>query len=112
MARLIGRGLARQLVYTGEMVNAERALAMGLVNELVEPDALLDRALELAGHIVTSAPLAVSACKKALNRGIELPLEAALDFEAVLFGAMFSTRDMREGTAAFVDKRPARFEGH
>lgn len=111
LARLVGRGLARQLVYTGEMLSAERALSVGLITEVTSPEELMPRAVAIAELIAEKAPLAVAACKKALNRGVELPLEAALDFEAVLFGAMFNTADMREGTQAFTEKRPAQFRG-
>ena len=93
------------------MLSAERALSVGLITEVTSPEELMPRAVAIAELIAEKAPLAVAACKKALNRGVELPLEAALDFEAVLFGAMFNTADMREGTQAFTEKRPAQFRG-
>jgi enoyl-CoA hydratase len=111
LARRIGVARARQLLYTAESVPAERALALGLVNEVTEPDALLPRARAVAELIATRAPLAVAAAKRALTQGADLPLLRALGFEQELFAQAFGTADQKEGMRAFLDKRPPRFSG-
>ena len=105
LARIVGGPMARQLIYTGDRIGAARALEIGLVNEVLPGDELLPRARALAATIASQGPLAVGASKRALNRGGDLPLEVGLEFEATLFGSMFKTEDMREGTAAFLGKR-------
>jgi len=111
LQRLVGRGTARRLIYTAEMVKADEAKSIGLVTEVVAPDALLDRARDVAWLIAQKGPLAVAAAKKAINDGADAELTRALDNEASLFGSMFETEDMREGTTAFVEKRAPNFQG-
>lgn len=111
LQRLVGRAQARRLIYTGEMIKADEAKAMGLVTEVVEPEGLLQRVRDVAWLITQKGPLAVAACKAAINQGADAELGIAIDNEAKLFGSMFATQDMREGTAAFVEKRSPRFEG-
>jgi enoyl-CoA hydratase len=111
LARRIGPGRARELVYTGDVVGAEEALKIGLVNAVTEPAALLPAARTLADKIAGRAPLAVGAAKRALREGADLPLAQALALEAELFGALFATADQKEGMRAFLEKRPAKFEG-
>lgn len=111
LTRLVGRSRAKLLLCTGELVPAERALALGLVDEVVAPDALLTRCRELATLIAQKGPVAVSYCKQAVNAGVEVDLDHALAYEAELFAQTFATADQKEGMQAFVDKRPARFEG-
>ena len=96
---------------TGEMIKAQRALEIGMVTEVVPADQLMTRVQELAQLIASKGPLAVGATKRALNRGFDLSIEAGLDMEAVLFGSMFNTDDMREGMNAFVESRPPNFVG-
>jgi len=112
LPRLVGRGMARQLTYTGEIIKAERAREIGLVNALYPLDELMDAAKKVAHTIASKGPLAVGASKRAINRGSDLSMEAGLDYEATLFGSMFTTQDMREGTQAFIEKRPAEFKGN
>ncbi|MDP6945317.1 MAG: enoyl-CoA hydratase-related protein, partial [Myxococcota bacterium] len=111
LPRLVGRGMARQLTYTGELVKAERAREIGLVNAVYPQAELMAAARKIAETIASKGPLAVGASKRAINRGSDLSMEAGLDYEASLFGALFATDDMREGTAAFLEKRPADFKG-
>ena len=112
LPRMVGRGMARQLTYTGEIIKAERAREIGLVNAVYPLADLMDAAKKVATTIASKGPLAVGASKRALNRGSDLSMEAGLDYEATLFGAMFTTQDMREGTSAFMEKRQADFKGH
>jgi enoyl-CoA hydratase len=111
LARLCGKGAAHELCLSGEMISAEEALRIGLVNHVYEPGELLPAAEALAKKIIANAPLAVKFTMEAIERGGEMPLEEALFLEATLFGLVASTEDMREGTRAFLEKRAARFQG-
>ena len=111
LARLCGKGAAHELCLSGEMISAEEALRIGLVNHVYEPGELLPAAEALAKKIIANAPLAVKFSMEAIERGAEMPLEEGLFLEATLFGLVASTEDMREGTRAFLEKRPARFQG-
>lgn len=111
LARLCGKGAAHELCLTGEMINAEEALRFGLVNHIYEPAELLPAAEALAKKIIANAPLAVKYTIEAIERGSEMPLQEGLFLEATLFGLSCATEDMREGTKAFLEKRPAQFRG-
>jgi enoyl-CoA hydratase len=111
LARLCGKGVAHELILTGEVISAEEALRIGLVNRVVEPAELLPAAEALARKIMANAPLAVKFSIEAIERGYEMPQEQGLFLEATLFGLCCATEDMREGTRAFVEKRPAKFQG-
>ena len=111
LARLCGKGVAHQLILTGEMISAEEALRLGLVNQVVEPAELIPAAEALARKIIANAPLAVKFAMEAIERGTEMPQEEGLLLEATLFGLCCATEDMREGTRAFLEKRPAQFKG-
>jgi enoyl-CoA hydratase len=111
LARLCGKGAAHELCLSGEMISAEEALRIGLVNHVYELGELLPAAEALAKKIIANAPLAVKFTMEAIERGAEMPLEEALFLEATLFGLVASTEDMREGTRAFLEKRAARFQG-
>ena len=111
MARLCGKGMAHELCLTGEMISAEEAQRIGLVNHMYEPAELLPAAEAMAKKIIEKAPLAVKYCMEAIERGVEMPLEEGLFLEATLFGLCCATEDMREGTRAFLEKRPAQFKG-
>jgi len=111
MARLCGKGVAHELCLTGEMITAEEAQRIGLVNHIYEPAELLPVAEAMAKKIIEKAPLAVKYCMEAIERGVEMPQEEGLFLEATLFGLCCGTEDMREGTKAFLEKRPAKFEG-
>lgn len=111
LQRLVGRGRARRLIFTGEMIKADEALTIGLATEVVAPESVVERARDVAWLITQKGPLAVAACKAAINQGADAELGIAIDNEAKLFGSMFATEDMREGTAAFVEKRAPKFQG-
>jgi enoyl-CoA hydratase len=111
LARLCGKGMAHELCLTGEMISAEQALRIGLVNHIHEPAELLPAAEAMAKKIIANAPLAVKFTMEAIERGAEMPLEEGLFLEATLFGVACATDDMREGTKAFLEKRPAAFKG-
>jgi enoyl-CoA hydratase len=111
LPRLCGKGVAHELILTGEMISADEALRVGLVNRVVEPGELLATAEALAKKIVANAPLAVKYALEAVERGMEMPQEEGLYLEATLFGLCCATQDMREGTRAFLEKRSPKFEG-
>jgi enoyl-CoA hydratase/carnithine racemase len=111
LPRLCGKGVAQELILTGEMITADEALRIGLVNRVVELSELLATAEAIAKKIVANAPLAVKYAMEAVERGMEMPQEEGLFLEATLFGLCCATEDMREGTRAFLEKRPAKFEG-
>jgi len=111
LARLCGKGIAHELILTGEMISAEEALRIGLVNRIVEPAELIPTAEAIAKKIIANAPLAVKFSMDAIEQGVEMPQEAGLFLEATLFGLCCATEDMREGTRAFVEKRAAQFKG-
>jgi enoyl-CoA hydratase len=111
LARLCGKGVAHEMILTGEMISAEEALRIGLVNRVVEPAELLPAAEMIARKIVVNAPLAVKYAMEAVERGVEMPQEEGLFLEATLFGLCCATEDMREGTRAFLEKRSPQFKG-
>jgi len=111
LSRLVGKGRALQLVLTGEHITAPQALAIGLVNEVVPPPDLLQEAEALARKIAANAPLAIRFCLEAVHRGMEMTLREGLYLEATLFSLCCTTEDMKEGTRAFLEKRPAKFTG-
>lgn len=111
LLRLVGRSRALGLLLTGEAVSAERALQLGLVDEVVPHDRLMDRAMELAEIIAANPPLAVRGIKEAINRGADLPLETAIDAEIDIFAHLWLTRDHREAIRAFLENREPRFLG-
>src|SRR4029077_18527430 len=110
LARLCGKGVAHELCLTGEIISAEEALRIGLVNHLYEPAELLPAAEAMAKKIIANAPLAVKFTMEAIERGEQMPQEEGLFLEATLFGLCAATEDMREGTRAFLEKRPAQFK--
>jgi enoyl-CoA hydratase len=111
LARLCGKGVAHEVCLTGEMITAEEAHRIGLVNHVYEPAELLSAAEALAKKIMANGPIAVKYTMEAIERGVEMPLEEGLFLEATLFGLSCATEDMREGTKAFLEKRPAAFKG-
>jgi enoyl-CoA hydratase/carnithine racemase len=111
LARLCGKGMAHELCLTGEMISAEEALRIGLVNHTYEPGELIPAAEAMAKKIISNAPLAVKYTMEAIERGVEMAQEEGLFLEATLFGVACATDDMREGTKAFLEKRPAKFVG-
>jgi enoyl-CoA hydratase len=112
LARRVGIARARELLYTGEIIDAAEALRLGLANRVVEPAALMSEARRTAAVIASRAPLAVASAKRALREGADRPLAEAARVETGLFAALFSTHDLREGLRAFLDKDklPPRWE--
>ena len=100
-----------ELLLTGEPIDAERALALGLVNAVVAPEELQDKAFELAEKIASKAPLAVAAIRRAVHTGTDIPIDDALKAERIEFTRVFDTQDAREGVSAFLEKRPAAWQG-
>lgn len=111
LPNLVGKGRALEMILTGEPVCADEALRVGLVNKVVPSEELLSAAQILAGKIVSSAPLAVRYIMEAVNKGIDMPWKQRALLEASLFGQCCASEDMEEGTRAFLEKRPARFQG-
>lgn len=111
LPRLIGKGRALQLLMTGETIDANEAYRIGLVNRVVPPADLLATATTMLRAILANGPLAVAYCVETVNRGCDLALDEALALEATAFGLLGATGDRREGTQAFLEKRPPRFTG-
>ena len=111
LPRLIGKGQAMKLIFSGEFITAEEAVRCGLIEEVIEEDSL-KKALELAEIISTRGPLAVEKAKEAITMGMEIPLEEGLRIEAKLFGDLCLTEDKDEGVAAFFEKRKPIFTGN
>lgn len=111
MPRLVGKGIAMQMVLAGEMITAQEAHRIGLVNEVLPAAELIPRAEAIAAKIIANAPLAVQYAMEAVNRGMEMTLAEGLYLEATLFGVCCATEDKAEGTTAFLEKRVAQFRG-
>jgi enoyl-CoA hydratase len=111
LARLVGRGRAFELLLTGEMIDATEAMRIGLVNRVVPRESLLAEAEALLRKMIANAPLSLRFTLEAVNGGLDMPLAQGLEHEATLFGLACTTEDMKEGTRAFVEKRPPRFQG-
>ena len=105
LARILGRSFAKYLLFTGEIISAQHALELGLFNEVVAPDQLMPRCLEIARTIAARAPIAVSYCKAAVNLGTDTTLGHGLSHEAELFAQTFATADQKAGMRAFIEKR-------
>jgi len=111
LARLIGKGRAIQLITTAEMIDANEAYRIGLVNKVVPGDDLIGAATEMMKLILSNGPLAVALCIEAIDRGLEMSLEEGLVLEANHFGLLAATEDMTEGMKAFLEKRTPVFGG-
>lgn len=111
LPRLVGRGRALQLLLTGELIDAQEAWRIGLVNRVVPAGELLSAAMTMMRQMLANGPLALARCIQAVNEGAALPLGDALALEAVAFSELAGTADMKEGTAAFLEKRPPQFAG-
>jgi enoyl-CoA hydratase len=111
LSRLCGKAVAHELCLTGEMISAEEAQRIGLVNHVYDSAELIPAAAALARKIVANAALAVQFTMQAIERGFEMPQQEGLFLEATLFGLCCATADMREGTRAFLEKRAAQFQG-
>jgi enoyl-CoA hydratase len=111
LSRLVGKGIAMQLLLTGEMITAQEAHRIGLVNEVVAANQLIARAEAIAQSIIKNAPLAIQYCLEAVNHGMEMTEPEGLYLEATLFAVCCATEDKKEGTTAFLEKRTANFSG-
>src|SRR5438874_2927185 len=111
LPRLVGKGIAMQLLLTGEMISAQEAQRIGLVNEVVPAGQLISRAEAIAQAIIKNAPLAIQYCLEAVNHGLEMTQQEGLFLEASLFAVSCATVDKKEGTSAFLEKRTANFNG-
>jgi len=111
LPRIVGKGRAMQLCLTAEQIDAAEAHRIGLVNKVVPPGQALAAAREMATAILANGPLACMFVLDAIGRGLEMPLEEGLFFEATLFGLCAATSDMKEGMTAFLEKRKASFTG-
>ena len=105
LARLVGPGMAKQLIYTAKNIKADEALRIGLVNAVYPLAELYTAAEKLASQIAANAPIAVRAAKKAINEGLDLPMDEAVVVEEKAFGSCFETADQQEGMGAFLEKR-------
>ncbi len=110
LPRLIGDAKAKELILTADTIGAEEALAIGLVNRVTEPEALMEETMKLVKKILSKAPIAVGFAKDAINRGKQVDIDSAEALEALYVGMCFSTEDLHEGMTAFVEKRAADFK--
>ncbi len=104
LARLVGPGMAKQMIYTARNIKADEAYRIGLVNAVYTQEELLPAAEKMAAGIAKNAPIAVRNCKKAINEGLALPMDKAVEVEEKLFGDCFETEDQKYGMAFFLDK--------
>jgi enoyl-CoA hydratase len=111
LARRVGVAKAKELCFTGDMIDAAEALRIGLADAVFPADALMAKVTELAGRIAANGPLAVAAAKRVIHQGQSMTLEASLALEQRAFGELFASADQREGMAAFLGKRAAQFTG-
>ncbi len=109
LPRLVGRGVATRLILSGEPIRADEALRVGLVDEVCEPDVLLERARELLRSILANGPRAVAAALAAIRQGLDQTEDEGMETEARAFAELCGSDEMREGTAAFLEKRPPKF---
>ncbi len=111
LVRILGKLRAKELVFFGERITAQKAYEMGLVNEIVPQDKLMERAKELAKKLMEKGLVAIGLVKTAIERGADLDLDSALLIEQTLFGLCFDTHDQKEGMSAFLEKRKPQFKG-
>lgn len=111
LARLVGQGMAKQLIFAAKNIKADEALRIGLVNAVVPQAELMDKAIELANQICANAPLAVQAAKRCINAEYDLPADEAIEFESRTFGTCFATSDQKNGMKAFLEKGKYEFKG-
>ena len=112
LPRIVGLGKAKELIYTAAVISADEAYRIGLVNQVVEPELLLEESMKMAKAIASKAQLAVRYSKEAINRGVETDMDTAIAIENYLFGLCFATADQKEGMEAFLAKRKPEFKGN
>ncbi len=111
LPRLVGTGMAKQMLYTADVINATEALRIGLVNSVVEPEELMEFVKKIAKRILNKAQVAVRLSKTAANEGMQTDIDRGMTIEADVFGLCFATSDQKEGMSAFVEKRKPEFLG-
>jgi len=111
LPRLVGPGMAKQMLYTADIIDANEALRIGLVNSVVAPEELMDFVKKIAKRIYSKAPVAVRLSKAAANEGMQVDIDRSMTIEADAFGLCFATTDQKEGMGAFVEKRKPQFTG-
>lgn len=111
LAKLVGMGMAKQLIFTGRAIRADEALRIGLVNAVYEPAELMPAAMQIAESICANAPLAIAYAKECINEEYDLPAEEAIAYENRLFGDCFATLDQKNGMQAFLTKGKCEFNG-
>ncbi|GAB6039217.1 short-chain-enoyl-CoA hydratase [Fundidesulfovibrio butyratiphilus] len=111
LPRLVGKGRAKELLFTADIIGADEAYRIGLVNKVLAPEELMNAAKALAGKIMSKAPVAVTVTKACVNEGLDTDLETGCAYEGEAFGLTFGTEDQKEGMGAFVEKRAATFKG-
>jgi enoyl-CoA hydratase len=111
LPRLVGKGRAKELLYTADMIDAQEAYRIGLVNKVFPAAELMDAAQKMAKKIASKGQIAVRLTKSAVNQGLEMDAERGMAYEAEVFGLVFSTEDQKEGMKAFLEKRKADFKG-
>ncbi len=111
LPRLIGAGKAKELIFSGDFISAEEALRVGLVNKVVPADQLFEEARKMAKRFANRGAIALCMAKSAVNEGLRMDLEAGLQYEHKCFSLLFATEDQKEGMKAFMEKRPAKFQG-
>ncbi|MDD9150312.1 MULTISPECIES: enoyl-CoA hydratase-related protein [unclassified Sporolactobacillus] len=109
LPRLVGKGIAKELIFSTDMISADEAYRIGLVNKVFEPDELIAKSIEFAKKVMSKSPVGVRVAKASINNGLDVDLEAGLKYEAASFGLCFSTEDQKEGMNAFLNKRKAEF---
>lgn len=111
LVKLIGKSRAMEIILTGRNIPAAKALEWGMVANVFKPEELVDEAVKTAAEIASFSPLAVKACKEAVNESFNLPLEQGLKYERRLFHGIFGTQDQKEGMSAFAEKRKPNWTG-
>ncbi len=112
LPRRVGMAMAKELIYSGRMINGATAKDIGLANAVVSPEELMDAVMKAAGEIASKGQVSVKMSKAAINRGMDVDINSALAIEADAFGLCFATEDQKEGMAAFVEKRKPNFTGN
>ncbi|MBP2033882.1 enoyl-CoA hydratase [Clostridium algifaecis] len=110
LPRLVGKGIAKELIFSTDMITADEAYRIGLANKVYDPDELIEKSKEFANKVMSKSPWGVRLAKASINNGLDVDLEAGLKYEANSFGLCFSTEDQKEGMSAFLEKRKANFK--
>lgn len=110
LPRIVGISKAKELILTGDIISAEEALRINLINKITTPETLIEESINMANKILSNSRNAIVASKEAINIGMQLDIDSAIDFEANIFGNCFAHDDQKEGMRAFIEKRKANFK--